>query len=622
MLPIRLGRLVKEYLTRLSQRSPGKGQGIQAAGRMMRNRLQYTRPGREAHEFTFFDETSPRRSTRNSNLRIAGILSPRMQSFLEMEAEITPLRLEDWQATLKGTPPDFLLVQSCLEKSGSWVEYGHVANEPSDRLSTLLAYCKREGIPSVFWDTEDNIHFPLFSKLAPQFDRVFAADPKNLDAYTKAMNRDAVHLGPAIQPVLHNPFKPEAGRFDNFSILMDGWADILEYPTAFEFLKPLFKKGLHITDSRYRFMANKLDDLPAFRENIMGCVSYGRHLSALRHYRVLVMPEKTLASPMSRSWQALEAMACGCSVVMTGDGQEGRIPEGLVTQAKDDASLRDKALELIRDDLSREHESHLVRREIYAAHTYAHRMRTICASLGIPHDGEAFPRASVVLATKRPELISACLETFHKQTYPDKELIIIFNTDRADVGEVRRMLAGHTNVHVFQVHQEKNIGACLNFGIAQAKGKYWFKMDDDDYYGANYLQDWVHLAETADFQIMGKPPAFIYLEEKDKLFLRNKALWTQLTIGSMGAPHLCGATLGGRREYFQEFSENHRACVDTDFVEKGRTTDRALLVGDIWNFVAYRARDKQRHTWRNDDEGIMHHAIPFCDGLNLDKVMV
>ncbi len=178
------------------------------------------------------------------------------------------------------------------------------------------------------------------------------------------------------------------------------------------------------------------------------------------------------------------------------------------------------------------------------------------------------------------------------------------------------------DVRVTQLHQEKNIGICLNFGIAQARGKYWFKMDDDDFYGPNYLLDMVQLAETADFHIMGKPPAFIFLENEDQIYLRGSYNRSQFTIGENLDAHLCGATLAGRRDRFPGFSESHRACVDTDFVESGKASDRALLCADIWNFVAFRAADKGKHTWRHDDEGLKKNAVLFCKGLQLEKVMI
>jgi glycosyltransferase involved in cell wall biosynthesis len=301
---------------------------------------------------------------------------------------------------------------------------------------------------------------------------------------------------------------------------------------------------------------------------------------------------------------------------------EGLIPEGLVIQTNDDISLREKALELLKDDITGFRLSHLARRKIYASHTYAHRIRTICDSLKIEHDWEEYPLASVIVPTKRPELIPSCLDKFRNQNYPNKELIIAINTDAVDMEAVRGQVSEFPDVRVYQMHQEKNIGICLNVGVNQASGKYWFKMDDDDFYGTHYLQDMIHLCDTADFHIMGKPRGFIYMEDEDRVYLRGESIQSQHIIGSMNAPHLTGATLGGIRDFFPGFSENHRACVDTRFVEGGRAQGLTIMCGDIWNFIAFRAEDKSKHTWRHDNEDITKKAVSFYEGLRLDKIMI
>jgi glycosyltransferase involved in cell wall biosynthesis len=621
LLPVRLARLVKEYWTRPENFDFGAVQKPRVIGRGLRNRMVYTQPGRQEHRFALFDEFRPHRQTRNSSLRIACIAAPWMQACLAPEANVEPLRVDTWQTALHANRPDFVLVQSLLEKTDHWPEKCAAIDDSPAQLANMIAFCQGQGIPTVFWDTEDHVHFPLFRNIAPLFDQVFAADPRSVEAYSRLLKKNAVALSPAVQPVLHNPFTSEDDNYSGFTFILDGWADLLEYPAESDALRPLLREGLHIVESRYRLMANKLEDLPGFEENIMGCISDGQRLSALRHYKVQLMLAKTLSTPLARSWRALEALACGCSVVMSG-AISSAIPDGLVVRAANDPAMRDKAVELLKDETGRQKQLHLARRTLYGAHTYAHRIGTICHTLGIRHDWAPCPLASIVLPTKRPELIAACVEKFHRQNYPNKELIIVVNTDAADMDKIRVASGESADVRVTQLHQEKNIGVCLNFGIDQARGKYWFKMDDDDFYGPNYLLDMVQLAETADFHIMGKPTAFVYLESEDKVYLRNKARNVAFTIGSPHTLHLCGATLAGRRDRFPGFSESHRACVDTDFVESGKASNRALLCADIWNFVAFRAADKGKHTWRHDDEGIKKNAVLFCEGLQLEKVMI
>jgi hypothetical protein len=46
------------------------------------------------------------------------------------------------------------------------------------------------------------------------------------------------------------------------------------------------------------------------------------------------------------------------------------------------------------------------------------------------------------------------------------------------------------------------------------------------------------------------------------------------------------------------------------------------MCGDIWNFIAFRAGDKSKHTWRHDNENLTKKAVSFYEGLKLDKIMI
>jgi hypothetical protein len=622
LLPIHLFQLIKSYFTKSTPKNKAPGEDIQPPGPgfKVRNQKQYSRPGREEHKFQVFDNFQPMTSRKNSSLCIACMGDEYLLDCLEFEADIIRLYQGTWKTQLEERKPDFLLAQSVLSQGQS--ENGTLAAITDwPELKNILFYCRKKGIPTVFWDTEDSVHVSHFISAARLFDRVFAADPQSVSRYQELLSKPVDLLPPAVQPALHNPLKQAGVEQTECTLLFDGWSDILEYPTEFDFLILLLDKGLHIVESRYRLVANKLDDLPRFRENIMGCITKAQLLNALRHYSVLIMPEKTLSSSLSRSWRALEAVACGCSVVANTKGL-GRIVDEFIVCSEDNESFQEKILQLLGDERERTLTNLVARRKIFSAHTYAHRIKQICQSVGIRHDWEEHPLVSVVTPTKRPDLISSCLEQFQKQSYPNKELIIIVNRSDVDFKAIQVQAEKFSHVRVYQIHEEKNIGTCLNFALSKARGKYWFKMDDDDFYGRNYLMDMVHLAESADFHIIGKPTSFIYLEKDHTTYLRNRAFENQHRIGNTMMPHLCGATLGGKRKYYTGFSEEHRACVDSGFVDQAMARNEIIISSDIWNFNAFRATDKNRHTWRHNDDNIIQNSTFFAQGTAENEIMV
>jgi hypothetical protein len=619
MLPFRLLRIAKNYLKKRRDESQDKKSSV--PGSSMRNRLQYTRLGREEHTLNLFNEFQSFRNTCNSNLRIACILSSRMLTCFDLEAKMIPLDANNWKKNLEINKPDFLLVQSCLEKNDYWKEYISKLDGPSSQIIELVGYCNDRNIPTVFWDIEDHIHLQLFLKTAALFDHIFAADPQNVEAYHKLLNKRTTLLGPAVQPALHNPLRLLNSRYSGFTYLYDGWADLIEYSDSSDYLMPLFEDGLHIVESRYLMRANKLNDLPEYRKNILGCLSYKKLLSALRHYKVLILSDQSLSSPMQRSWKAIESMACGCDVLQCGERMLS-MPCDIPMNLSDKQQLKYNALKMLENEIEFLRKIQTKRRKIYSSHTFAHRIATICKTIGIEHDWEQYPLVSVIVPTKRTGLLDACIKNFKSQHYPQKELIIIINNSNVDMDYVNSVVRDEPNIEVINIHQERNVGLCMNYGIAHAKGKYWFKMDDDDIYGENYLIDMVQLAECADFNIIGKPSAFIFMESDGNIYLRNGAAGNQHTIGSMHMPDLCGATLGGKKDAFSGFSERFRACVDTGFTEDSRISRKTIITGDIWNFIAHRHKDKFKHTWRLEDDDIKKNASFFENYCNRNTIML
>jgi glycosyltransferase involved in cell wall biosynthesis len=95
------------------------------------------------------------------------------------------------------------------------------------------------------------------------------------------------------------------------------------------------------------------------------------------------------------------------------------------------------------------------------------------------------PLVSCVLPTcNRRGFFKQALTYYQRQDYPNKELIIV------DDGEepVKDLLPADTRIQYFFLDRHTNLGAKLNFGIDQARGRIIQKLDDDDYYHPHFLR--------------------------------------------------------------------------------------------------------------------------------------
>jgi hypothetical protein len=120
---------------------------------------------------------------------------------------ITPLNYR-WK--LRWSKPDFLLVESAWQaQGGAWkykiASYPDVPKRNNRALARVVAYARDLGIPTVFWNKEDGVHFERFIESAKLFDHVFTVDENSVPRYRAVLgpNVSVGSLMFAVQPKMH-----------------------------------------------------------------------------------------------------------------------------------------------------------------------------------------------------------------------------------------------------------------------------------------------------------------------------------------------------------------------------------------------------------------------------------
>ncbi|RHW43576.1 glycosyltransferase family 2 protein [Neobacillus notoginsengisoli] len=152
---------------------------------------------------------------------------------------------------------------------------------------------------------------------------------------------------------------------------------------------------------------------------------------------------------------------------------------------------------------------------------------------------------SVVVCTNREAFIPNILENFSRQTFEEKELIVILNSSLINAS------APDLNVRFVTLPETMSLGECLNQGVKLATYDYVAKMDDDDFYGADYLEEAYEglLATNAD--LVGKSTFYIYFQKNHELRLYNanwEKRWIPKTEKYKTNYFMSGATLVFRKE--------------------------------------------------------------------------
>lgn len=381
-------------------------------------------------------------------------------------------------------------------------------------------------------------------------------------------------------------------------IVFDGWWDLQNGIAELPGLQALKESGLLVAESNWEFSKVRLEDGGEFRSCTIGCLDAEEKLVMNR----LQGAEVFAAEPLAGTWRSALGMArsaaCG-SVVARLDGAQPWLP-GLGLPGGDGSAASLHAL--LADPVARARWSHLAWRYLMSGHTVAHRLQQIADSLGTGGDFLR-PEESIacLLVTMRPDRLSSCIERFRNDAYPHKELVVVVHGD-VPLDAYRRQVRDGEKIRILQAGKSRSLGACLNFAAAQTDAPYWTKVDDDDYYGVNYLSDIMLYQRIGRFDVFGKPPVFNYLESGDELlwdvkWARHANLLHQ--SGQAQSALVAGGTLGGRRQVLEDvpFSEHRRGGSDSEFIRRCYATGLDVLAMDGFNFVRYRSAQEGFHTW-------------------------
>ncbi|SFI47283.1 Glycosyl transferase family 2 [Streptosporangium canum] len=160
----------------------------------------------------------------------------------------------------------------------------------------------------------------------------------------------------------------------------------------------------------------------------------------------------------------------------------------------------------LKDDLEREEHSIRLRREALRTHG----VRTRWEQLGAP--AAARPLTSVLLATRRPEMVRFALEQMAGQRGAEFEVILALHGIPAGHPDVAGAVASYDRpITVFEASGETVFGAVLNEAAARASGSFLLKMDDDDWYGPDFVSDLLLAHSYSGADVVGMVPEFVYL---------------------------------------------------------------------------------------------------------------
>ena len=126
------------------------------------------------------------------------------------------------------------------------------------------------------------------------------------------------------------------------------------------------------------------------------------------------------------------------------------------------------------------------------------------------------PEVSVLLPTRRPDMLPVALANVARQTYPRLELILAAHGDGFDPDRISELTARlDCPVQVVPVAADAPLGRVLDAAASAASGRLLTKFDDDDLYGAEHVWDLVLAREYSRAELVAKGAEYVYLAASD-----------------------------------------------------------------------------------------------------------
>lgn len=209
------------------------------------------------------------------------------------------------------------------------------------------------------------------------------------------------------------------------------------------------------------------------------------------------------------------------------------------------------------------------------------------------------PEVMVACVTGRgPDYLPNVVNNFKRQRYDNKRLFVVLNSNAMEADWVQNYLRekGVPRSEVVSL-PELSLGACLNHTIDNlpVTTKIWAKMDDDDFYGENYLLINVRPMIEKKADIVGRRDLYMYIPEWKKAFFRKNG-------GRNGwVPWVQGASLTVQVHVFLKvrFPDINKG-EDTSFGHAARNAGFRAYAATVEDFVVVRHVNNDFHTWKID----------------------
>ena len=271
---------------------------------------------------------------------------------------------------------------------------------------------------------------------------------------------------------------------------------------------------------------------------------------------------------------------------------------------------------LERNPLLKSQHSVQLRRSVILEYSYLARFEMILSKLDLT---VVRPAVSIVLSTMRPDFLPQIATYINSldQTYCDLELIAVLHGDEFNAQKVAQTLDKYDfKSTIIQRPSDSIFGDNLNLGVAAASGEFITKMDDDDLYGSQHLNDLLAAYYFSCADIVGKWSHWV-LFEKDK----EAMVWVP-EYQETYARHLPGGTLFTTKRFLSIMGGfgSVRRGIDSELYRRADARGATLYSTHPYNYIRVRHGD---HTYNASNADFRSRCVkPIIASDELNKTFI
>ncbi|WP_374017406.1 glycosyltransferase [Paenibacillus thiaminolyticus] len=437
-----------------------------------------------------------RKFLRLPEMKVACILDEFTYSSFEPECEIRQVTPHNWFQELVEFQPDLFFFESAW--SGVEGLWSNKINFLTHELIQLLTYLSQQDIPIVFWNKEDPVHFATFLDTARYADFVFTTDIDCIKDYKSMLKHDRVYFMPfSAQTKYHNPLE-KYERKDKFSF---AGAYYKRYPERVRDLET-FIKTITITKEVDIYDRNNFNNDPNYRfpssynRLIVGNLKPCNIDKAYKGYRFNINMNSVKESQSMCARRIYELLASN-TITVSNYSKALRNLFGDLVICTDDAGYLSEELRKFDDNEYYNKWRLQGLRKVLSEHTCQDRLHYIINKVFTDPLEFYYPKVVVFSVATDERQLSQIFKHYRNQKYQLKTLYILTHLSlenfSADI-----FIVNDLSIELLTKIQEEY--------------DYISFFSPLDYYGPNYIVDFVLSLKYSDLPVFCKGTYFMNIE--------------------------------------------------------------------------------------------------------------